>query len=269
MALVKMNYLSWALGMQTNITVVLPSFTFGDLFAGKDKPSYEQGMKYQVLWLLHGASGDDSDYLNFTNVLRYAEEHKLAVVMPPGFNSGYADLEVGAKYFQFVAEELPEICYAYFPLSDKPEDNFVGGLSMGGMGAMKTALTYPERFAAALIMSGSAITDPAAIGGVPPWANDTGLAMMELGSESPRLAELAKSNIEKSLRTPKFFITWGDMDFIGADCAYGAKFLTDAGYDVVTDIVPRYGHEWDFWDLSLRKAFAEWLPLKHKAFLPN
>ena len=40
------------------------------------------------------------------------------------------------------------------PLSDKREENFVAGLSMGGYGAFKMALTFPERFGAAVSMSG-------------------------------------------------------------------------------------------------------------------
>ena len=69
MALIKMNFLSQVLGMQTNITVALPSFSFADIVQGAQS-YYVPGMKFQVLYLLHGGSGDDSDWVNFSSVLR-------------------------------------------------------------------------------------------------------------------------------------------------------------------------------------------------------
>ena len=86
MAVIKMNFLSQTLSMQTNVTICLPSFSFADLMQGREDV-YVPGMKYQVLWLLHGFSGDDSDYVNFSNIVRYADDHKLAVVMPAAANS--------------------------------------------------------------------------------------------------------------------------------------------------------------------------------------
>ena len=76
MAVIKMNFLSQTLGFQTNITVCIPSFSFADAYNGRTE-TYVPGMKYQVLYLLHGGSGDDSDYVHFTNIVRYADENKI------------------------------------------------------------------------------------------------------------------------------------------------------------------------------------------------
>ena len=161
MAVIKMNFLSQALGMQTNVTICLPSYSFADRLAGREEV-YVPGMKYQVLWLLHGGSGDDSDYVNFSNITRYADDNKLAVIMPADYNASYDDDPSGrAKYRTFVAEELPKVLRALFPLSDKREDNFIAGLSMGGGGTGKISINYPENYAAALIMSsGGGLNDP-------------------------------------------------------------------------------------------------------------
>ena len=43
----------------------------------------------------------------------------------------------------------------FFRVSQRPEDTYVAGLSMGGYGAMKLALTHPERYAAAASLSGA------------------------------------------------------------------------------------------------------------------
>jgi S-formylglutathione hydrolase FrmB len=69
---------------------------------------YVPGMKYQTMWLLHGGSGDDSDYVNFSNIVRYADDHKLAVVMPADYNASYHDDPNGAKYYTFI---LSKVCH--------------------------------------------------------------------------------------------------------------------------------------------------------------
>ena len=257
MAVIKMNFLSQALGMQTNVTICLPSFSFADIMAGRNDV-YVPGMKYQVLWLLHGGSGDDSDYLNFSNITRYADDHKLAVVMPADYNMSYTDNEHG-KFMTFVAEELPKMCRALFPFSDKREDNFIGGLSMGSGGCQKIAMRYPENYAAVLAMSGGSFSK--ASGGRPRTPEQLALVDENIA--------IAKANIEKGLKVPKFFMTWGDKDFVREGHTESCKVLKELGYDVFEEEVPGYGHEWDFWDLTLRKAIKDWLPIRHSVIYPD
>lgn len=61
----------------------------------------------------------------------------------------------GLKYFTYISEELPKICRDMFRIFNRRENNFVAGLSMGGYRALKTALRYPECFAAAASFSGA------------------------------------------------------------------------------------------------------------------
>src|SRR5699024_1109244 len=77
--------------------------------------------------------------------------------MPADYNMGYADNELG-KFMYFVADDLPKMCKAIFPFSDKREDNFIGGLSMGAAGCQKIALKYPEKYAAVLGMYGGSVS---------------------------------------------------------------------------------------------------------------
>ena len=261
MAVIRMNFLSQALGMQTNVTICLPSFSFADVMQGR-KDVYVPGMKYQVLYLLHGGTGDDSDYLHFSNITRYADEHKLAVVMPADYNMSYEDNDRG-KFMTFVAEELPKMCQAMFPFSDKREDNFIGGLSMGSMGAQKIAARYPEQYAAVLAMSAGA------------FALDVETKKKENGDRMVFLDETiaARKAFEENLAAgktfPKFFMTWGDKDFTGEGHQESCDYLKAHGIDVYQEIVPGYGHEWDFWDLTLRKALKEWLPIRHGVIYPE
>ena len=268
MAVVKMNFLSKMLGMQTNVTIVLPTFRFSDIMEG-EKNFYRQGMKYQVLWLLHGGAGDDSDYLHFSNIVRYAEAHRLAVVMPAGFNQSYTDDPEGPKYFRYIVDELPEMLQALYPFSERREDNFVGGLSMGAHGAMKCAVMRPEHYAAALVMSGASRDpdNPAGESVSRSIMMPKRLAQEVKGSEND-VYSFAVRNVDEGKPLPEFFFTCGDKDFTLERAQYAARFLKELGYPVYSEWVSGYTHEWDFWDRTLKKAIEEWLPIRHEIIYP-
>ena len=113
--------------------------------------------EYKVLYLLHGLGGDYMSWMRQTSIERYASAIKdLVVVMPDGDRSFYTDMKHGLAYWTFIAEELPGIVRQFFPVSSRKEDTFVAGFSMGGYGALKLALTYPECFAGCGTLSAAA-----------------------------------------------------------------------------------------------------------------
>jgi putative tributyrin esterase len=277
MSLIKMNFRSEILYLQTNITVILPS---NHPNSGKSAGDYYvPGMKYQTLWLLHGGGGDDSDWVNGTSVLRYAEANQVAVVMAPAFNSWYVDMAHGNRFFTFFTEELPMVCRASFPLSDKREDNFIAGLSMGANGAMRLGLKRPDLYNTVLCMSGVS-PEPkefqgpdgmfykmAAKKGQTSFEDVFGdLSKLEGSGED--MYYVAKKNVEQGKPLPKFFFGCGGNDFALPGVKNGYEFLKKTGYDAQLEIIPGYEHEWDFWDLYIRKALYELLDLKRKPMLP-
>lgn len=147
MALMRCEFDSEALGMSTSMTVILPQPD-----PARPEPA-DAGPP--VLYLLHGLSDDDTAWTRQTSVERYVSALGLAVVMPQAGRSFYADEKHGNRYWTFLTEELPRVCRSFFRLSDRREDTFVAGLSMGGYGAVKWALRQPERFAAAASLSGA------------------------------------------------------------------------------------------------------------------
>ena len=268
MATMNFNFLSKTLGMQTTVTVVIPTFSFADTQKEEKNGSYyKQGMKYQVLWLLHGFSGDHEDYVKFSNIVRYAEDNKIVVVMPSAYNMSYIDQNPGPKYTSFITEELREMIQAYFPVSTKKEDNFIGGLSMGGRGAMMIALAYPELYSYVFCMSGA--VNPC-VGGprILDWFGKGNYYNGSLpGGEAYKETifdgyYMAGKNVKDGKELPVFYITVGDKDAAVESCEAAYNLLKENGYDVTYELVAGYAHEWDFWDLSLRKALNELLPLK-------
>src|SRR5919205_996148 len=148
MILNQLDFFSETLGMLSSMYVLLPQRMLAEM-------NSKRVPKYRTLFLLHGHSDDHTAWQRWTSIERYVEGLNLAVVMPAVHLSFYNDMVHGPAYWQFISEEVPALMHDIFPLSSKREDNFVAGLSMGGYGAFKMALTHPERFAAAASLSGA------------------------------------------------------------------------------------------------------------------
>ena len=81
MALFQCKIFSKELFRSVNVNVTLPTPDSGDCFFDTTTKYPKAGEKYQVLWLLHGFSADESDWQRFSSIERYAQEKKIAVVM--------------------------------------------------------------------------------------------------------------------------------------------------------------------------------------------
>jgi S-formylglutathione hydrolase FrmB len=117
---IQLNFFSKALGMNVPVNVLLPSSGVSQ----RDLPVRP------VLWLLHGAYGNQDDWIRRTAIERYAQEYDLAVVMPAAHLSGYADMAHGGAFYTYISKELPKMMRAFFPLSSKREENFIAGLPL-------------------------------------------------------------------------------------------------------------------------------------------
>lgn len=249
MAHLIVHFYSDALGMRTRMHVLLPEC----LTEGKAK----------TLYLLHGMSDNDAIWARRTSIDRYAAAKNLAVVMPDGGLGWYTDMRRGLPWFQFVARELPALCRRFFPiLSPRREDTFVGGVSMGGYGALKCALCAPQTFSHALCLSGALdAADVAANGGnVAPrdfWEDVFGPAGEIPGSPNDLFAAAAALR-EMSAR-PKVYIWCGTEDFLHAMNARMRDHLRALGYEVTYAESPG-GHCWKDWDAKIAEALDELVP---------
>jgi len=156
MATLQMNILSMKLGMQSNFSVILPSFIPCRENAGKTSAElYPRDVRFQTLWLLPTEYGDDMEALKYTAIQRYADEHSLAVVLPAPLNKLYSDDPGNQKFTEYITDELWSVCHGTFALSKKREDNFIGGFGLGAYGALKAAMRYPEKYSKVLLIGGA------------------------------------------------------------------------------------------------------------------
>lgn len=131
-------------------------------------PDYDASQRtYPVVYLLHGFTDDNTGWLQFGEVNRYADKAiadgiipPMIIVMPNGDSSWYINSFDGKEKYEdfFVKEFMPSIEKTYRIKSEKRYRG-VAGLSMGGYGALSLALKYPELFAAAAPLSAGVFTN--------------------------------------------------------------------------------------------------------------
>ena len=115
---------------------------------------YRPEHKFKTLWLLHGGGDNFSCWARKSSLNYWAYKYGIAVIMPDARMSFYFDgYEDGYPMWSFMTRELMPMMRFYFPLSDRREDNYVAGLSMGGGGAAHWAFCCPEQFESAAILS--------------------------------------------------------------------------------------------------------------------
>ena len=245
MALFHLVYFSEVLGVQTPVDVIIPE---GKQGIGVDAAGEEQ--LPAVLYLLHGYSDDQTIWQRRTSVERYAASRNLAIVMPGVNHSFYCNEEYGERYWDYVSQELPMMMHRFFRLSDKPEDTFVAGLSMGGYGAMKLALNFPERFGAAASFSGAVDIASPRQRHNHNWKRITGGKSIK-GTEND-LFHMLKANAEAPHK-PRLYVSCGTADFLYGQHKKFIPALKKAGWDVTAYEEPDATHEWGFWDREIRK----------------
>jgi S-formylglutathione hydrolase FrmB len=180
--------------------------------------------------------------------------------MPAVGRSYYTDMHCGMKYWSFISEELPAIAESLFPISSQREHTFAAGLSMGGYGAFKLALSKPGKFCAAASLSGA--LDPDALYKIMPsllfeYRNIFGYQPLK-GSANDLFA-LSRDLARTDGPTPRLFQCCGTEDFLYQDNQIFKRHLESLGFDLTYTEGPG-SHDWGYWDSQIQKVL-NWLPL--------
>ncbi|MFV0351789.1 MAG: alpha/beta hydrolase [Oscillospiraceae bacterium] len=246
MALLQMQYFSQILQKGTGMNVILPDVCYG---ADNQQANRKE---INVVYLLHGLSDDFTSWQRKTAVERYAAEYNLAVIMPDAARSFYCNEVLGGAYLQHIAEEVPFVVKEMLGIEETKGKTFVAGLSMGGYGALKLALQYPARFAAAASFSGAAdIADAFSILDVLQDKQRIFGDLQALKGSEHDLYTIAQK--EKSA-LPRLYIACGTQDFFYGQHQAFCAFLEGRGYDVNRVDTQGAQHEWNYWDAQLPNA---------------
>jgi len=265
MAVLNMDFFSPALQTNTQVTIIIPTPDSyeQDIPGGIDY--FQRGIKYQVLYLLHGLCGDHTNWTRYTSIERYVQSRRLMVVMPMAGNSFYQDMYLGPQYLTYITEELPRYIETLFPVTGRREDTFVAGLSMGGYGAVKCAFHAPERYIACASLSGAldveAVMDMS-------QANKNKSLSWEMIFEDPEAARHGEANLyvlaqkrqAEGRPLPRVFQTVGTEDYLYPSNQIAREKLKELGVDLTYTEHPGI-HEWSYWDAYIQEAL-DWMGLK-------
>ena len=250
MSFAEFHFRSACLDRETAVNVILPN----DLPAGE----------CPVVTLLHGMHGSYDNWMRKSNIETLAFFRKIAVVMPEGNNSYYQDMVYGERFFSYISEELPAVMRRTFGFSADREKNYIAGLSMGGYGAMRTALLLPERYTGAASLSGALdmvrwIAKPQKVPyAIRIWGED--YAARVPGSDAD-LFHLFRT-FPKDKPAPKLFFACG---------------TEDALYQAQKDLVPILESRKDVFDYTVKEGpgvhnwlfWNEWIGPALDAILPS
>lgn len=271
MVLFEVNYFSNILGINTNLNVLIPQRRTDEI--EKDKIEDNNNLNkngYPVVYLLHGFGNDESLWMRRTSIERYASQYGFAVIIPTTQLGCYTDTTYGVKYWTFISEELPRFCKEHFAnISDKKEDTFVVGASMGGHGALKMALSNPNRFKAAAALSAPLnIASESIIEGFrkkkPFWEGIFGPLENIKGSKNDLgyLTNLLIENKEVKIEDrPKLYSWCGTEDFLYEDNLEMGEKMKSLGLELETHY-SEGKHNWFCWDREIQNVLKWFSDLK-------
>ena len=263
MALIQGDFYSVALAKLTNYHLILPNDIFPGMIEGNKH--YNRSMK--TLYLLHGYSGTARDWLLGSRAQELAIRYNLAIVMPTGDNSFYLDRKgTGRAYCQYVGKEIVDYTRKTFGLSDRREDTYIGGNSMGGFGAIHTGLAFPETFQGILALSSALIIHD--IKNQPEgFTNNVAdyeyystvfgdLSKLEHSENNPE--QLVRNLKGQGKEIPSIYMACGTEDFLLEQNRCFHKFLKEEQVSLTYLESPGV-HDWTFWNEYLEKGVRYFL----------
>lgn len=218
-------------------------------------------VKYPVIYLLHGLTGNFRNWTDSTKLSQYAVNHNFLIVTPDGGNGWYSDSVTAAndKYESYIIQELlPEIDKNYRTVADR-DHRYIAGLSMGGYGAIKFGMKYPDKFSLVGSFSGAlgaaSFTEKSA-GNIGKSIDEIfGAADSENRKSNDVFGLLKTITPEKIKQLPFIYQSCGTEDFLIQN---NRDFLALMNEKKIAHEYREHpgGHNWIFWDDQIREFLS-------------
>lgn len=242
MSVIQMRMFSEKLGMFTPANIILPL----------PRDAKMQISPLPVLYLLHGMGDGHSAWLRKTAAERYALEKGVAIVMPDGELSCYENMAHGRAYRDYITAELPAFICENFPISRKREQNFIAGCSMGGFGALKLALSNPEKWSIAGCFSAAHFEYR------PDAQRNRDMLKMVYGDKIDQYDAQIEADaraVNEGKLPLQIWHSCGDADALKSNALKSRAFFEALGAGAISyhfEMMPGR-HDWALWDESLRR----------------
>lgn len=242
MARINIRFLSKSLYRKTEVNLILPSL---DLHGSmrEQSPDYyrENGQKYPLLVLLSGFSDDDEGWLANSDIVALCDRYRVAAALVGGENRWYVDSGPMDRWHAYLCEELPDFLYGNFSKLDRG-CQILGGVSMGGYGALYNGLKCPQSYSAIMALSPALKPD----------------GYIDEGA----VGTLKDLFLSARGKLPPVYLSVGDRDFIYGQSAEFNGWLRENGTGAEYRFVEGYDHSWALWKLEIVR-FLEFLKQKN------
>jgi S-formylglutathione hydrolase FrmB len=241
MAFATIQYFSRSLKKASAFDIVFPA----------DAP--ETNRPWSVFYLLHGLSDDHTIWMRRTSIERYVAGLPLAVVMPDGGRGWYSNAAAGDAYEDDLIKDVVALVDRTFPVKAEASGRAIGGLSMGGYGAVKVGLKHAEKFGSINSHSGAVgmlhdVSEAKKLS--PEFERIFGPAPKD-GPEDP-FSIVQKMDHGK---IPPMLLDCGTEDFLLAQNRAFHAHLDELHIKHEYNEFPG-AHNWEYWDLHVREAIA-------------
>lgn len=230
--LATLGYYSEPLGQQMQMCVALPQ-----------KPG-----RHPLIVQLHGYSDDHTIWQRRTTIELEAERIGAAVAMLDGGLSFYTDAADGTGDWEQHILFSTALAERTFGVGGARSRRAIGGLSMGGYGAVKLGLKHPKLF-------GSVVSHSGALD-IVRWsvASQRPARMRAIFGTRPRASEDPMRLIAGAKPLPRLWIDCGVDDFLIEDNRRFHRLLERRGIRHDYREFPG-AHTWAYWQARLPAAF--------------
>jgi enterochelin esterase-like enzyme len=230
---------------------------------------YQKSQKrYPVLYLLHGYSGNETDWVKIGKADSMANKlmetkaiPEMIIVMPDGRNDYYLNTFDGRfKYEDYFIKELVPFVDSTFRTKTERASRALAGLSMGGYGAALYGLKHPEMFSVGVGLSSAIRTDEAMIALSDSlfdsrFEGKLGLKLRGQGKvndyyQKNSVLKLMEMMPESTLKATRWYFDCGDDDYlIEGSCALHVLMNKRR---IAHEFRVRDGaHDWTYWRTAL------------------
>ena len=219
-------------------------------------------VRYPVLYLLHGLQGDENDWWTRSNLAEYAARYRLIIITPGVGDTWYANSasEKNARYEDVIVKDLIDYVDSHYRTLATRQGRAIAGLSMGGLGAMKFALRYPELFVFAGSFSGAFDVPLTARLGKKPGPKMLNELQSVFGEENSQTRRdndvfmLLRQPLAKRIDLPYLYVSVGKSDPLPQVSESNPRFAAGLRTrKIKSEYHEREGtHDWHFWDSEIK-----------------
>ena len=221
--------------------------------------------RYPVLYLLHGYTDHYPAWVSYTQLTQYARGYDQIIVMPEGDNSFYTNSasDPNLAWEDFLILDLIPYVDSHYRTVASRSGRAIAGLSMGGYGAMKLGLKYPQMFSAVASLSGAVAAAR--------WRqrplDDAEFNKLIDGvfgpADNPARAANDPFELVKKVPAdarPQIYLSIGSEDFLLEENREFVRLLTQLKIPYEYREIPGK-HEWPVWDQQIQVVLAIQAPV--------